>query len=412
MFSRFIVLGFVFLAISLCPCSPADLPSPDAALAPDSGCFIAFSDFHYNGDTNSPTLPLPDHGDDSNEQLIEAAILSAKHNCPNPLFILDLGDNLAHANKRFQPFAATTVEEELALQIAAAFPGKPVFAVPGNNDYGDDDGQQDYSVQSPQFLRAFASSWTKGMGDANKAAFSQTFGSNGCYAVQLPGVHHCKLIGLDTSYFINYNAPRESLRQINWMSNEVRQARNSGDTAWLAFHIAPNAKGEHQWNRRVKAAFWKSFLDGSNAPAAIFCGHTHRDELRVIVSGDRPITVLHTVPAVSSICANNPAYQVFEVNTNSGELLDCKTYWLDLGHARKDRGWLQEYCSADPPPKGLGLSKYDPSEVLSFVLRLRHDRELENSYWRFYSVEDPTAHAPFGDTKWLYKHGMEIQIAK
>jgi predicted phosphodiesterase len=355
---------------------------------------------------------LPDHGDDSNKRLVVAALQSARHSCPNPLFILDLGDNLAHASKRMQPFVANNVEKELASQVAAVFPGKPVFAVPGNNDYGDDDDQQDYSVQSPSFLRAFASSWSQRIDNLNEAGFGQTFSSNGCFAVQLPGVHHCKLIGLDTSYFINYNAPQQSLNQINWMSNEVSQARNSGDTVWLAFHIAPNAKGEHQWNHRVKAAFWKSFLDGSNAPAVIFCGHTHRDELQVIVSGDRPITVLHTVPAVSPIYANNPGYQVFEVNTNTGELLNCRTYWLDLRRAGNREAWPLEYRSDDSPPNGLGISKYDPSDVLSFVRRLRSDGKLEKSYWRFYSVEDPTAHAPFGEPKWLYKHAMIIPIGE
>jgi len=412
LFSRFIGFGLVFLAIQLGPRLAAQPLSSGSPPAPGSGCFIAFSDFHYNGDTNLAIFPSPDHGDDSNERLVVAAINSAQRTCPHPLFILNLGDNLAHAGKKSQPFSATNVEEKLAALIAGGFPGTPIFAVPGNNDYGEDDHQQDYAIQSPSFLRAFAASWTRGMDTADQAAYGQTFISNGCFAVRLPGIQHGKLIGLDTSFFVGGNAPRQSLREINWMSNEVHQARMAGDTVWLALHIPPNAPGEHPWNHRLKAAFWKSFLGGANAPAAIFCGHMHRDELRVIVAGDRPITVLHTVPAVSPIYANNPAYQVFEVHTNTGELLAGRTYWLDLHQAGRDDAWRLEYCSADAPPYGLGISQYDPQDVLSFVLRLRHDPDLEKLYWRYYSVEDQTTHAPFGEPKWLYRHQMEIELAK
>jgi len=324
--------------------------------------FILFSDLHDTGASHGqPGLFATGH--DADETLIASALQSARTNCAAPpQFILCLGDILAHANERPAHYSPTNVQSQVANLFKSVFPGVPVFNVLGNNDSDTADGSpgdSDYLAQPPAFLDGFARAWSDLIPDpADRARVLETFTAHGWYYVNLPGLAKVRLVALDSTYFeskslqghdrrdTSHRWPALQIQATNqfiWLSNQVSQARRDGVTLWLAFHIPPGLDpyqtNSPLWERSWNNALVNLITTYPDTIGAIFCGHTHSDEFRLIYAGGQPVAFVHVVPSISPIHKNNPAYQIFETDPQTARLLDCRTYCLTNPAA----AWSEEY---------------------------------------------------------------------
>jgi hypothetical protein len=377
--------------------------------------FIVFSDLHYVGDSHQPET-YPKLGQDANRSLIQSAFTDAAARCPDPLFILCLGDVAGHENNRLA--SAADVELQAAGLLAEHFPRRPVFPVPGNND-----SQTDHGLQSPVFLGQFADAWAPLIPDAARKEFRRTFGSNGWYAADLPGLNRFRILGLNSAGFDRYrgNDVTAGLRQLDWLEEQLGSPQNQGVKFLLLLHIPPGLNpyplpglGGPFWNPRLNNQFVSCVAAHTNV-AAIFCGHSHMDEFRLIRSENRPAGFIHLAPSVSPDHYNNPAYQIFDADTNTGDFLDYTTYYLNLaGHpgdpARAE--WRPEYSFA----KDYHLAGYNLQTLTELENRLQAggDNASGSNYLQFYDV---TGANPFAtlmkyqpEERGRFFRGLDVQM--
>jgi len=322
------------------------------------------------------------------------------------MFILCLGDVLAHNAQRPDNFSPTRVQGELAGLAKSIFPGVPVFTVLGNNDSDTTDGSPgdaDYLPQPPAFLASFAAAWSDLIPDpADKTNFLDTFAAHGWYSVKLPGLPKVRLVGFDSTYFESARLLAHGGRDITaiqpalqclasnqfvWLSNQVSQARSEGVTLWLACHIPlsldPYRSAGPLWDPAWSGAVLHLIATHRDTIGAIFCGHTHADEFRVIYAGGQPVAFVHIAPSISPIHGNNPAYQIFETDPQTARLLDCRTFHL----ASPTGGWSPEYSFTN---------QYSvPDYGVPSLVQVESSLHTNEACWQLYS-NDYTAGASAG----------------
>jgi hypothetical protein len=282
--------------------------------------------------------------------LIESVLQDASNLCPNPLFILNLGDNLMHddvnGDKRPADFDAASEENEVAGLFTNFFPQTKLFTVVGNND---SPTHCDYKISPVDFRARFSHIWYP-LIDTNWQNNANDFNEDGYFISSLPGLAKVKLIGLDSTYFLNSNiTSNQSKAQMSWLTSQlVKISGDPDETIWMAFHIPPGMndydmmrkaeKGGRLdtngiWGAAIQTEFCKALAQTDRAPY-VFCGHTHRDSFRVIYhvesGATNPVASVHIAPSVSPCFQNNPAYQVFDVDTNTGVIMNYTTYYLSL----------------------------------------------------------------------------------
>jgi sphingomyelin phosphodiesterase acid-like 3 len=300
---------------------------------------------------------------------------------------------LAHASLRPHDFVPRTEQASVARMFRAEFPNTPVFAALGNND-----SDKDHDLQSADFLAAWSKSWSQLLkaGPA-KDNFKQHFPAHGWFAVDIPGMADFRLLVLNSSSFDRRSAgsvaDAEAKAQLNWLTGEIDKAGREKKRLWLAFHMPP---GLDPFDPVGKTAYWSADAQSNflavvathaDMVTAIFCGHTHRDEFRIICNGVVPAAFVHITPSLSPCYLNNPAYQVFDVETTSGKILDCRTYYLPF--FANGPAWSLEYSFATT----FAGPAYDLPSLLSVQAQLRRGEKVD-LFREFYGVSNVAGQIP------------------
>ena len=301
-------------------------------------------------------------GQDSPLFLIKAGLHNVRVHCPLPRFILCLGDFLGHdfrancdaSGVDAARFAIKT-EQFVQLQFAEEFPDTPIFPVLGNNDSDLDD----YVSPGPEFLRAFAETWASQVareGAITRDDFkSQFVRLHGCYEAKLPGLA-VRLLALNSDCWCRNGQPLSGTNQdateMAWLGD---RAAASPATLWLAYHVPPGVDGHNfmqpdggeinLWEPGDESRFL-GLLNANRQIKLSFCGHTHRDEFRLLYAEGRPIHLVHIAPSISPCYFNHPAYQLFTANPD-GTIRRHETYFTsDLNTAEN---WEFEYGFTHEP---------------------------------------------------------------
>ena len=295
-------------------------------------------------------------GEDSPLYLVKASLHNLHGNCQNPRFILCLGDFLGHDFKancdacgvNAARFAVKT-EQFVGLLFTEEFTNTPVFPVLGNNDSDVDD----YVSPGQDFLQAFAATWAPKVALEDTVAgeeFKRQFvNHHGYYAVKLPGMA-VRLLALNTDFLCREGQPRspanEDVAELSWLRD---QAAISTNNLWLAYHVPPGLDGHNfmqpdaedtnMWEQHDESSFL-GILKANPQIKMSFCGHTHRDEFRLVYAGDRPIHIIHIAPSISPCYFNNPAYQIYSASAD-GTIAQYETYYTFTQDAATD--WKFEY---------------------------------------------------------------------
>ncbi|QDU76762.1 Calcineurin-like phosphoesterase [Bremerella volcania] len=325
-------------------------------------------------------------GSDSNYLLMTSALDAAKSHTPRPLFILYPGDFLAHQWQEYyeklalrsiaddpEAYQAFTMKaiEVVAAELRKRYPDVPVLATLGN----DDSFCGDYWIQPDgAFLHQFASRWQPMLGDTIDAEpFRQSFPSLGAYRADLPGMSSDRLLVLNSvywsgSYCSSYFDPKDQNccqcqnpdarpghAQMDWLESELELARKQQKRVWLLMHVPPGLDSyleDKSGGRSLAAEMWqpefmRRYLKLVERYHDIlhvsFTGHTHMDDFRIDRPNEKPVLLHKVAPAISPIFGNNPGFQAFEVDPETGIISNWKTYSLDLTHSTTSSKWRLEY---------------------------------------------------------------------
>jgi hypothetical protein len=224
----------------------------------------------------------------------------------------------------------------------------------------------------------------------------------------LPRAKHQRLIVLNSVFFsVNYNnvcgtlARTPALEQLHWLELALEKSKAAGEAVWLLMHVPPgiNSYNSADVVRRggPPVTFWQPELTGrflqllDRFPGTIqaaFAGHTHMDDFWVVHLDGRPAFLCKIAPAVSPIFGNNPGYQVFQYDRESGALTDYQTFYLTnlasgAGPTKPADGkWALEYSFR----QAYGVDSLTARSVAALAARMRTDIAARQRYIAFYGV--------------------------
>lgn len=358
-----------------------------AAPAMADGRFVALSDVHFDpmGDpalvdrlnsaapeawaqifATSADRSLGRYGRDTRWPLLSSALSAMKEALPQPDFVVMAGDFLAHnfrahfdatarnhSDAAYRAFVARTMRF-LALELERTFPDTPILPVLGNND----SYCGDYRVTpGGGFLRDMLPVMRGLLRGAASADFARDWPSLGNYSARLPGLPQVRIVALDNVFFSpHYSAACGGAaeadpgnRTLAWLADTLAAARRAREHVWLLYHIPPGIDDYATarfgacpqrivplWKQAYASEFAALLEKYADTITASLAGHLHIDTYRL----DNRTAFALTVPAISPIFGQNPAFKTLSYDT-AGRLDDATSY--ELPSLSGGAAWVAEY---------------------------------------------------------------------
>jgi sphingomyelin phosphodiesterase acid-like 3 len=407
-----------------------------------TGCFLVISDIHfdpfYDGSLFSQLNTQPVEGwesileksqpagfnpmgTDTNYALLKSSLDEASRRIAAPDFILYPGDFMAHLwqtkydrlaqqshlidPQSYQAFTAKTIQF-LAREFRRRYPNSPVLPALGN----DDSYCGDYMITPDgPFLKMFAETWAPLLGpDVDSGTFQATFSQGGYYRLRISRTKNLRLIVLNTVFFsviydnvCGNSTQTPALDQLRWLDTALEQAHATGETAWLLMHI-PTGLDSYRTSKSVQQdgpaiTFWQPELTSrflqlvrqyQSTTQVAFAGHTHMDDLRVIRLDGQPVFLSKIAPAISPIYGNNPGFQIYQYDRETGTIQNYQTFYLTnltrdgKPTAAADGRWALEYTFHET----YGLSGLNPRTAEQLADRIKTDAAVQEHFTKFYNV--------------------------
>lgn len=180
--------------------------------------------------------------------------------------------------------------------------------------------------------------------------------------------------------------------------DELLEAEINGDKVHIIGHVPPD-------NRECTQAWLFNFINivdrFKDTIEAQFCGHTYRDEFRVMYSlkvngpgqaaqAEEPIGIQFIGPSITPFTENNPAYRIYHQD-QAGRLVDAETYYFNLTESNenpeREPNWQYSYAAQSHLNMTSGLRAQDWHH---YVQKLYDDDKLFDNFFRnFYRGSEP-----------------------
>ncbi|CAJ0577011.1 unnamed protein product, partial [Mesorhabditis spiculigera] len=295
---------------------------------------------------------------DSPETLVRYMMSEAKRLVPSPDLILWTGDNVPHLEGYDMPYVFNGIS--LATKIlASTYPNATILPTFGNHDYAP---ANDFVEQSPLYQYAY-DVWEEWLGNEQKKTFLQA----GYYSHLLPGGRQ-EILVLNTNLYYalneaaaNFSDPTDPGGQFSFLEERLKAAADCRDilarkrsasagcvhTVHLVGHIGPGA-----FERTPNITWFRPFYNDrllalverfSSSVGWMLFGHHHTDTFHIIRdSTGLPINVAWMCPAVTpwfstlpGAGSNNPTFRVYDIDDQTGTIIDFTTYALNLAELNK-----------------------------------------------------------------------------
>jgi len=334
------------------------------------------------------------YGQDTNWWLLRSALDAMRKAEPNPALVMITGDLLAHGfaqkyaqavqdknRNHYRAFVSKTVSF-VASQLRQRYNKQQILLTPGNND--DDCGDYDIEAGGP-FLSDTA---FRVRGLAREGVrFMSDWKSLGSYSLQPRGIRGLRIISVNSVFFSNkYQAvnfadgcstadSKGPARTYSWLESTLNRAAQNREKVWIMMHIPPGIDGystmvNYQSLAQAAAAppqdlcsqaivpmwkpFWTELFDRlvtqyATTITAIFAGHDHTDDFRVIHAGQSDQGFVLIDPPVSPIYGQNPSFRIVTFAGGSG-LTDQTTWYLtnlEMAQSTTPGTWAPEYTFAE-----------------------------------------------------------------
>ncbi len=343
--------------------------------------------------SRSSSTAYSPYGQDPNWWLLESALDAMRKAEPDPTLVMITGDLLAHGfpqkyaqaipdtnRDHYRAFVAKTVSF-IALELRKRYSKPQIFLTPGNND--DDCG--DYNIEAGGPFLSDTARTIRSLARAS-GRFTGEWKSLGSYTLQPRHIRGLRIVSVNSVFFSN---KYQSLsfangcaavqsdgpaRTFSWLESTLSRAAQNREKAWIMMHIPPGIDGYStmvSYRSLSQAAssapgdlcsqaivpmwkpFWTDLFDRLIAQypttiTAIFAGHNHTDDFRVIHAGQAGQQFVLIDPPVSPIYGQNPAFRI--VTFAAGGALTDQTTWyltnLEAARTTAPGTWMPEYTFA------------------------------------------------------------------
>ncbi|KAJ5532815.1 acid sphingomyelinase [Penicillium frequentans] len=278
------------------------------------------------------------------------------HNCDSPL---DLELSMYEAIQTLVPDAAFSIftgdvvegavwlvnETEVTNDLNDAYNTRmasyfsQIYGVIGNHDV------------APWAYDTLSSDWEQWIG-STAATTADDYGS---YSVKYSG-GNLRIISFNTNFYYKENfwlyektMQTDPNSQLAWIVDELDAAETAGERVWLMGHMPMGASD--------------AFHDGSNyfnqiiqrydaTIAAVFYGHTHKDEFEIAYSdysnptADTATMMSYIAPALTPT-SGNPTFRVYSVDPVTFGILDFQVYFANMSSSTyQTKPTWEKYYSA------------------------------------------------------------------
>jgi len=318
--------------------------------------------------------PVNGLGSDTNDALLESSLSEMRATTPDPAVVLIDGDFLAHQFRElfdrtahvhddaaYRSFVDKTIAY-LALRFGETYPDATILPSIGNNDSYCGDYM---SAPNSPFLAHMAAAWgplvQRG---ASAPDFATTFSADGHYVATLNGTSIRLVVPNSVYWSANYanrcgdaNA-HPTQDELAWFAAALRPPQ-PGLHTWVLTHIPPGIdvyaslsgkQGPQLTYNAAAATRVPELVDAADTVVTEFiAGHLHTNGFRIVATGGSSQQVpVMTVPSISPIFANDPAYLDAKVSPATGAIVDYSAYALNglLPHGMLASGgpqWSIEY---------------------------------------------------------------------
>ena len=309
--------------------------------------------------TSSITEPLS-WGNETNYPLLVRALDSALMEIDSSPVLLFPGDILAHKfPEKFFDLYGKEDEDALrsfvyktvvffAAQVRERFGDLPVVFALGNNDsYAGDykliPGGKFLADTAEEFYSTFL------LGKADSEDYFRTYPAGGYYTADPPG-SGVLFVCLNSILFSRHRVENTAgegddiaLKQLDWLEMTLAEAGRAGRKVWLVTHIPPGVdifgtvstymdksghipNADSFWKEEYQTRFLEIYKSYKHIIETVFSAHTHMDEYRLLLENDGvAYNATITVPSVSPVFGNDPAFRVVTMDRENWELLDYRS---------------------------------------------------------------------------------------
>lgn len=353
--------------------------------------------------------------------LLASTMNEVKKDAAGARFVTMSGDLLTHqwncrftttmpsaTHAQFEAFMEKAMEFE-ANELDKALPHVPVYFAMGNNDSNCDDYKLDTNTA---FLQAVERIVSHGVGAAWNAAAAKSFETGGYYSVTMAApMRRTRLIVVNDMYLASSykscagkpdDAPAKA--EIRWLAAQMDAARRLHQRVWVMGHIPPGVNpfatakkspqkicapagtdGAGPAMFMVDESLGDTIVKNADIVKLTIFGHTHSDEMRLLVNGDKSV-VVKVVPSITPVYGNNPAFVVAQVDPATSTMAD---YTVFAALDATGSSWAKEYTFSET----YGHTGFTPATLSTEIDGFRADSKMETAqskaYLRFYASEPP-----------------------
>ena len=343
--------------------------------------------------SRSSSTAYSPYGQDPNWALLQSTLDAMRKAEPDPTLVMITGDLLAHGfpqkyaqaipdtnRDHYRAFVSKTVSF-IALELRKRYGKSQILLTPGNND--DDCG--DYNIVAGGPFLSDTARTIRSLARAH-GRFTEEWKSLGSYTLQPRGIRGLRIVSVNSVFFSNkYQSVSFAdgctavqsdgpARNFSWLESTLSRAAQNREKVWIMMHIPPGIDGYStmvSYRTLSQAAssappdlcsqaivpmwkpFWTDLFDRLIAQypttiTAIFAGHDHTDDFRVIHAGQAGQQFVLIDPPVSPIYGQNPSFRVVTFATG-GALTDQTTWYLTNLEAARTTvpgTWMPEYTFA------------------------------------------------------------------
>jgi sphingomyelin phosphodiesterase acid-like 3 len=376
------------------------------------------------------------YGQDTNWWLLQSAFDAMRTVDPDPALVMITGDVLAHGfpqayartthdsnPEHYRAFVSKTVAF-ITAELRKRYNKSQILLTPGNND----DECGDYDIESGGPFLDDTAKPVRNLARAH-GQFAD-WKSLGSYTIQPRAIPGVRIISVNSVFFSNkYRAANfahacstadstAAARTFAWLESSLSQARLDREKVWLMFHIPPGIDGYStmtsyrslsqapvagsqdvctraivpMWKPLWTARFEQLVADFQTTIAAVFAGHDHTDDFRVIHAGQASQQFVLIDPPISPIYGQNPGFRVVSFTTG-GELADQTTYYLTNLQAARNTvpgTWTREYSFAE----AWHSPRLDATSLNTIYNQIRSDPKASAQWLTLLNVSSAHDHVP------------------
>lgn len=421
---------------------PPEGPSSLSGLSEDGGkkveraYVVHLSDWHYDAEykegyeaecgepvccrpPHSPVLsdgvkrPAGRYGDrncDVPRTLVESLIKFLPQAAPKVDAVFMTGDMPPHDIWAETQESVLAAEDQTASDLRRAFQKTVVFPAVGNhegapiNDYPTHRLVELGVADSVDWLySALADQWGAWLPQNATSVLRE----RGCYSAPIPSLPNHRVISWNTNLGYRFNWWLLLTRRdepdpdgvFSWLIDELLQAEKRGERVYLIGHMSPLDSDAFSWFGREFARVISRF---SGTIAGQFYGHTHRDEFQMFYSAvpgtpetsfkenyGSPIHVAYVGPSLTPYRMVDPAFRVYEIDKNTGRILNHRTYSFDLDAANRPGGspqWRELYNAKN----AYDMEGLTPGHWAEVANRFETDHDMFTKYIRLRTRNVPS----------------------